>query len=166
MQTMEFDPDQNPATWLEETPLSAAASPETVMQHFAQSFAGTEVTGRLRLFCHGAMPERVMCILELPSRWRSRPDGPGEILARSTVSRAYQVVAAFACPGRSDAGQLKGHACDACRARLHKGALHVDPAPAAGQLRPMPVNFAFHAPGLSRTRLLMRNNRRLERTYP
>lgn len=160
----EPDPFINPDA--EEAALPAWTTPEAVMGDFVQTLAGTEASGRVRLFCHAAVPERLLCILELPARLRARSDGRGEYEARSTLSRAYRISPSFSCSGRTD-GRLTGQACDDCQVRIDAGAVRTvaEPLPGERELRPMTMLFSFHAPETAEPRNSVQDNRRLVETY-
>lgn len=149
----------------EEAALPAWTTPEAVMGDFVRTLAGAQASGHVRLFCHAAVPERLLCILELPARLRARSDGRGEYEARSTLSRAYRISPSFTCSGRAD-GRLTGQACDDCRARIEAGAVRTVPEswPGGRGTRHMTMLFSFHAPETTAPQNAVQDNRRLVET--
>lgn len=159
MDTRERSAEGNHSDTALETAPTGLATPEAVMRHFARFVADGQDRGSVHLFCHAGVPERVLCILELPSRWRTRSDGRGLYEARATLSRAYRAGPAFTCPARLGP-RLGVEICSACRGWLEarnldlQGPLIPGNASRAGQQsKPRSAEvFRFHTPDESRAR--------------
>jgi hypothetical protein len=157
MDTREHPPKGDHSGTELEPGLVEVATPEAAMRHFAHFVAEAEDHGDLHLFCHSAVPERILCVLELPARWRARSDGGGVFEARATLSRVYRASTDFACPARL--GQRMGvQACTECRNWLEAREMHPTPR-RSGRTEASPqsgsnlaVTFRFHVSDRPRER--------------
>lgn len=108
---------------------AAFSCPEDIMQFIAGELGEGGRMISIRLFCHDARPDQVVCIMGMPVDVRSRAmDNGNPYAAGSNLTKVFSLSAAFRCPNRLD-GNLHVHSCDACHAVLDGARVVMDTDP-------------------------------------